>query len=99
MLLSDRLGMGSAVLHPGCQSHCLDSSICIRRGSKIGGTNTNVGGSLSITANWPQKLNITLRERAWRLVGVKVVDNPLTVLWKHMPTFGEKHSLMSDRKA
>jgi hypothetical protein len=39
---------------------------------------------------WPnsklaQKFNITLQERSWRLVGVKVVDNPLTVLWKYMP--------------
>jgi hypothetical protein len=39
-----------------------------------------------------QKLNITLQERSWRLVGVKVGGNPLTVLWKYMPvrnTHGE----------
>jgi hypothetical protein len=52
------------------------------------GANANVGGSLTKTSNWP---NISLQERSWRLVGVKVVGNPLTVLWKYMPALGEKH--------
>jgi hypothetical protein len=32
-----------------------------------------------------QKLNITLQLCPWRFVGVKVVGNPLTVLWKYVP--------------
>lgn len=83
-LLSDRLGtMCSAKLHPGCQSHCLlDSSICIciRRDSKTGGDQYQRGRFAGQNSKLSQKLNITLQERPWRLVGVKVVGNPLSVL-------------------
>ena len=92
-LLSDRLGMCSPVLHPGCQSHCLDSSILYSQGLKDRGEDQYYRGPFAgQNSKLAQKLNITLQLCPWRLVGVKVVGNPLAVLWKHMPAFSEKHS-------